>query len=303
MSSQQLITLFGVTTPSVLPNTSVPAISPSSLNSENEETFMPWDDDDWVPRTKSGQQKSPNMIRNELQRYIDECKASGTSTQTAIISAMGVNNNSFRRFMNPKTYKNQWSALENSTYWAAARLLEKVKFEKQQAQKTNAPKSNGKRKATTDSPADLSKMTTPKKSKAASQLEALELIKRIDEVEGVSYENGVYDSCPELVVKIKDFLQRDGMTKSLLLLALGGQNSNSLNRFLAGKSQDQCANVIYRTAYEFFEKLRILEGQPKSSARLRNEMQRPNGFVLKKYRGSYIVPVGYTGPIIPLHER
>ena len=52
-----------------------------------------------VPLTKSGKQKSPNQIRNELQRYIDECKANGTSNQTRIIEKMGVNSNSFRKFM------------------------------------------------------------------------------------------------------------------------------------------------------------------------------------------------------------
>ena len=52
-----------------------------------------------VPLTKSGKQKSPNQIRNELQRYIDECRANGTSNQTRIIEQMGVNSNSFRKFM------------------------------------------------------------------------------------------------------------------------------------------------------------------------------------------------------------
>jgi len=42
-----------------------------------------------VPLTQSGKQKSPNQIRNELQRYIDQCKADGTSNQTRIIEQMG----------------------------------------------------------------------------------------------------------------------------------------------------------------------------------------------------------------------
>jgi hypothetical protein len=59
---------------------------------------------------------------------------------------------------------------------------------------------------------------------------------------------------------------------------MGDLNSNSLNRFLAGKNQDQCGNITYKRAYVFFEKLRILEGKPKSSKRLSNEANQPQGF-------------------------
>ena len=54
-------------------------------------------------------------------------------------------------------------------------------------------------------------------------------------------------------------------------------NNNSLGRFLSGKKQDQCGNVTYRAAYVFFEKLRTLEGQKKSAARLKNEREHPTG--------------------------
>lgn len=38
-------------------------------------TEMSWDHPQWIPRDMNGQQKSPNKIRGELQRYIDACKA------------------------------------------------------------------------------------------------------------------------------------------------------------------------------------------------------------------------------------
>ena len=111
-------------------STSDPALYATSYSTDgehddndNDDVEMPWEQEDWVPRTKSGKQKTPNVIRNELQRYIDECKANNTSNQTAIIAEMSVNNNSFRRFMNPKTYKGAWSAAQNGTYWAAARYV------------------------------------------------------------------------------------------------------------------------------------------------------------------------------------
>ena len=121
------------TTGKVVPTAALVASRASMTDAERNE--KPWNEFGWVPLMKSGKQKSPNMIRNQLQKYIDECKANGTHTQTAIVQSMGVNNNSFRRFMNPKTYKNQWSATSNSTYGAAARLLEEVQYDKDQAKK------------------------------------------------------------------------------------------------------------------------------------------------------------------------
>jgi hypothetical protein len=114
-------------------------------------------------------------------------------------------------------------------------------------------------------------------------LETQQLIDRILAVEGVP-NTPVYDSCPQLVKKIKEFLARPGMTKAAFLKALDDLNSNSLNRFLTGKGQDQCGNATYRLGYIFVEKLRILEGKPKSAARKKNELEKPMGFSLEKER-------------------
>ncbi len=191
--------------------------------------------------------------------------------------------------MNPKTYKDPWTAAHYGTYWVAARLLARVAHEKELAKKA------GKRKATkTPAPttAGTANATAPamKKTKTAGEeaspprkmtnaelkLKALQLIQRIHAVEGVP-EGIVYDTCPQVVAKIKEFLQRDGMTKASVLQALGDINNGSMNKFLSGKKQDQCGNVTYRTAYVFFEKLRILEGKKKSAARIKNESEHPTG--------------------------
>jgi hypothetical protein len=63
---------------------------------DDDDDTMTWERDGWVPRMKSGKQKTPNVIRGELQRYIDQCKADGSATQTRIIETMGINNNTFR---------------------------------------------------------------------------------------------------------------------------------------------------------------------------------------------------------------
>ncbi|KAL7548284.1 hypothetical protein ACHAWF_011573 [Thalassiosira exigua] len=246
-----------------------------------------WEEEGWVPMTSTGKQKTPNVIRGELQRYIDQCKADGTSTQTAIIQKMGVNNNTFRRFMNPKTYKNQFSAMQNGTYWAGARLLAEVKAESDWAKKTGAKRkavSGGDSVQAKKAKAEESSSSSFPSKSAKAQIE--DLITKIKAVEGVS-EDVVYDTCPQLVAKIKDFIKRDGATKAALLKAFGDINNNSMGRFLSGKGQDQCGNVTYKAAWTFFEKLRILEGAKKSKARCKNEAENPNGFSLRKSRAGY----------------
>ena len=155
---------------------------------------MPWEMEGFVPRTASGKQKSPNAIRNELQRYIDN----SSETQTAIVDRMGVNSNSFRKFMNPKTYKDQWSACQNGTYWAAARLLERVKYEAKLAKATS------KKRKTSDS--NVAEAIGAKKSKADTKADAEELMYRINQVE-LDANVPVYDSCPELVKKVRTSMQ------------------------------------------------------------------------------------------------
>jgi len=260
-----------------------------------DDDLKPWEEDGWVPRTASGKQKSPNVIRGELQRHID----SSPLTQTAIIQKMGVNNNSFRRFMDPKTYKDQWSACQNGTYWAAARLLAEDKWTKDQEKKASKGKkkaaattatATGKRKADGEENAGnaavaaaASASTVAKPAPKRTKADTVALMARINATQG-AHTSIVYDSCPELVKKMKDFLDEPGVTKSDLCAALGGINSNSLRTFLMGKKQDQCGNVTYLRAYAFFEKKRIMEGKKKTARRVKNEAEKPTGFSLEKER-------------------
>jgi hypothetical protein len=123
-----------------------------------------------------------------------------------------------------------------------------------------------------------------KRGDAERKREAEELISRIDAVEGVNT-TVTHDTCPEVAAGIKKFLQRDGVTKAMLLGALGNINHNSMGQFVSGKEQDQCGNVTYRSGYAFLEKLRILEGRLKSKARarLRNETENPDGVRASSY--------------------
>jgi hypothetical protein len=226
--------------------------------------------------------------------------------------------------MNPGTYKNMWSATENGTYWAGAKLLAELEHEKEQA-KLNAKieaindkyeaktatvstkrdvidltnDSTSNKKAKTNVGEDDSSTAPRKKTSTELKEDAEELIQRIKATYIGDY-YVVYDSCPEIVTKIKTFLEIPGMTKAMLCSALGNINNNSLGQFLSGKKQDQCGNITYRTAFVFFEKLRILEGKSKSMKRLTNEAVNPNGVRINSYC-SYLTPALRFLPIPFIH--
>ena len=127
---------------------------------------------------------------------------------------------------------------------------------------------NGEKRKSADG-TDPAGLKPAKKSKPPTEVELF--MERVNAVEGGPAYPVVYDSCAELRMKIEVFLLRKGVTKRNLCVALGNINNNSLNRFLRGQGQDQKGNCAYVNAYVFFEKMRLMEGQPKSAARLRNE--------------------------------
>jgi hypothetical protein len=97
----------------------------------------------------------------------------------------------------------------------------------------------------------------------------------------------VFDSCPEIVQKIKKCLNdTPGLTKAAFCrIALEGSNSNALGKFLAAKKQHQQGNAVYRRAYAFFEKLRVMNGEQKTKARLKNEVEQGvEGFETSPWR-------------------
>ena len=130
-------------------------------------------------------------------------------------------------------------------------------------------------------------------------------MERVNAVEGVSMGDDlkIYDSCPEVRSKIRAFLDRDGVTKrNFCQFALGNINHNSLNQFLNAQGQKRSGTIAYKRAYVFFEKLRILEDEPKSFARLRNEDKLPAGFSCEPDKGGRPSAIFYD-PRLPLYTR
>jgi hypothetical protein len=267
------------------------------------------EEEDFVPRTSTGKQKSPNQIRNELQRYID----ASNEIQTFIVNnRLGLNYIPFSKFMDPKTYKNQWSACQNRTYWSAARFLEQYKHEQKTiAKKTDTSASasasaaaaaaaagSKKRKSSNDennvNGADVAvagSVVTTKRSKTETKKEIEIYMVRVMATTLPHGTGGpacsrVYDGCPEIVKKIKDFYKRDGVTKASFCRVIGNINTNSMNQFLMKKKQYGAGMIAYPHAYFFFERMRIMGKKKHSKRRLQNEEENSNGFRLETPRPS-----------------
>ncbi|ETP35243.1 hypothetical protein F442_16522 [Phytophthora nicotianae P10297] len=158
-----------------------------------------------------------------------------------------------------------------------------------------------KAKLKTLKPQDRKWKATEEKEKKTKKLETGdELLNKIQEVELPDMEEDgnvpVYDDCDEIRKKINFFfLVEKIVTKAAFLRALGDVNSNSLRSFMNLKrgAGSGAANVVYRTAYIFFEKKRILEGGKKTKKRLDNEKtQGRQGFPLRHDNGMRRVIVG-----------
>lgn len=230
-------------------------------------------DEDWVPRQKSGKQKSCNVIRGEIQRHL----ATNQMTQTAFLQQIGCNSNSYGRFMKLKGKDNGY---QNGVYWGAARFFEMAARRAAAEKKANPGGAKRKRAAE----------TSATQSKKATGDQLLARIAAIDTVP-LDKEAPVFDTCGEVKKKINAFLLEGSVTKGRFCREIGVQ-ATQLDSFLkmakAGAasvsvhSQPGGANQTYWKAYRFFEQKRIVEGAKKTKARTNNETTiAPTGFQLR----------------------
>ncbi|KAG3117645.1 hypothetical protein PI124_g8590 [Phytophthora idaei] len=217
-----------------------------------------------------------NQIRTKIRNFL----GTNEMTQTAFLKLCNINSDSYYRFMN---LKGPYGGCDNQTYEGAAIFFyRREKKEKADKAKLKALKPQArKRKATEEKEQKTKKLKTGD-----------ELLKKIQDVELPDMDEdgsvAVFDDCDEIRKKINFFLGEKIMTKAAFLRALGDINSNSLRSFMNLKrgAGSGAANVVYRMAYIFFEKKRILEGGKETKKRLDNEKtQGRHGFPLRHDNG------------------
>mmetsp|Transcript_64260 Transcript_64260/g.177803 ORF Transcript_64260/g.177803 Transcript_64260/m.177803 type:complete len:307 (+) Transcript_64260:285-1205(+) len=250
------------------------------LENALEQLECEFDDGMWVPKTSGGKQVSPNSMRTKIRKFLAE----KTMTQTAWLAQIHVNNNSFGRFMNG-SYKNQWSACDNGTYWAAAKFFARQDIQKQ-IDALNAPKASaGSKRALGDmsnSSVDASSSSSSSgPSKKAKKDAAVALCAAIVAVE-LPEKVPVFAHCDDIRKAINKFLIDTGVNQTQFLRSIDCA-ANSFGSFMKLKGKGGgAANKVYHNAYRFLEQYRILEGKPKSAKRTEAEARwGPHGYHLR----------------------
>ncbi|DAZ97359.1 TPA: hypothetical protein N0F65_003382 [Lagenidium giganteum] len=135
-------------------------------------------------------------------------------------------------------------------------------------------------------PPQKRRATRTRRKVKLSKDEREELLRKIEAVE-FDEKCPVYDDSDTVREKIEQFLESGVMTKTAWLKYLN-INSNSMRQFFARKGpKDGATQEMYPVSYRFLERYRILNDEPKSPRRLRNEVEQgDDGFEYGKQVGN-----------------
>lgn len=141
-------------------------------------------------------------------------------------------------------------------------------------------------------------ISRPKRAKTTLDVPPRIDVHRPDTVlEGEPDNVKVFDTCDDVRAKIRELLDENGISQAAFLRELGKVytpprrlQSKSLNDFLI-KSGPRAGNTscIYYSAYVFFEKMRIRDGQPKTDKRVKMEGLWPEGMNITEVRNRIYV--------------
>ena len=223
----------------------------------------------WMPH--------PNKLRRLATNYLETRVKQDWGSQTKWCKSMGIYNSNFGNFMR-KRYKDAWNATASNAYGALAdffekeQIREKIRKIENQCSESNAGGSAFK--------SDLTKA------------EVAQLLERINAVK-LGEDMCIYDDCDVIRQKIFNFLKsHPKMSQAAFLRSIGINNGSYISFRKFQGAGAGAANGTYPAAYYFFEKKRILDGEPKSVKRIENEARRPNGFPLNHDDGRSWVYVG-----------
>lgn len=97
----------------------------TATKNANQKTDEYWLDPGWTPTDRMGRPVKPLEVRKGLLKYLKETDV----TKTAFLEQLGVNANSFNKFVTPSAYKGEYNtrALMNSCYLKGARFVSTVR--------------------------------------------------------------------------------------------------------------------------------------------------------------------------------
>ena len=245
---------------------------------------------------------SPAVLRNQIRKFLE-----GTGvTQASFLAVIGVNANSFGKFMGG-AYKDKWSATMNGTYSGARYFFFR---EKKLGKKSiaNTLKSGKEASASASAPppppgagAGAGAAAPPPPAGAGASAPAPPTARPpLPDLSGVELEDeNVYLNPKEVRAGITALGKKYKFTHPQLVSACGlSCPSNAVGRFMnkggefGGREMD-----IYRPLALLLEKVRVQEGKPKSKKRKALEAEaasRPGKapFLGLDPNARYLVPLG-----------
>jgi len=220
------------------PAATTPALALGECPHDYHDLYDDWQDDN------SKKMPSPNVLKGQIRKFL----ASSGCKITAFQKIIGVNSNSYNKFMNGK-YKDQWSATANSTYSSAAYFFWREK-------KVGKTKSIG--------------------ALWSSDQPARPALPDVSSV--VPDSSDIYLTPQEVRKELSSLCGSYACTQADIAKAAGAPNANSMSRFMSaggefgGQDQD-----FYSMAALYVEKMRVHLGKPKSKKRKALEQEQQPG--------------------------
>lgn len=219
---------------------------------------------------------SCDLVRKKIKEFV----ATKEMTQTAFCKQIGVSAQSMNNFLK---LKGAWNGMQNGTFWGAQRYFVARDVAKKM-EKAAMPTAEKKRKRESE---------ISDKSSKKSSLEALLAKVRDAELTRKVEAEGVYDTCDEVRKKSLEFIASSGMSQTAFIKEIGS-HPPSWSSFIKMKAKFKghnpgAGNGAYPGAYYMLEKVRIVQGEKKSAARLKCEAESAPG--MPGYR-SFCSPKG-----------
>ena len=230
---------------------------------------------------------TPNRLRAQVNKLLQDTNIKITEFQKII----GVNANSYGKFMHGK-YKDQWSATQNGTYWAAAYFFYR---EKRLGSKSMAKLRGHGASSSAGTPA----VATP--AGAAPSAAGVGSKTPLPDVSPYSTDGITFQTPHEVRKDLRSALQKFDSSVAALARA-ADVPYQSFNNFMKATGEfGGRDNQAYHPAAQLVERLRLATGKEKSKKRKALEAEMDDGIVDRHTggpklgldpNGKYLVPAG-----------
>jgi len=200
-------------------------------------------------------------LRKRLRKFLE----SGQIPMSTFLKFLGVTTSCYWEFA---SLNGTWNGIKNEIFWPAHKFFEFQKEAEAAVMKKH--------------PSLAPKKTRPgsgsKKRKLGGLTRDPKLFAKLNKIKAMpstvpSDDSLILANCNDIRVELQKFLKSTDLTQTGLCKFLGVA-PGTYNRYMKAKGVNGgAANGLYVAAFDFFEKLREVDGRPKTAKRLRTEQE------------------------------